>query len=248
MRKHDLFVFSFILLFLLLPHKIDLRLKVCTSTILLFFSISHFSSKKSLSSFPENTLNNISIPEFFTYKSNTASNFASMICFNRELNLFCFSSLRYQNTKTYFPLLRLLSGDISLNRGPINGSQQHNYDQRAVFKKRGLHFLHININSLLPKIDELRYIAKLSEAAVIGISESKLDDSVLSSEIQIENYDLIRSDRNRHGGGVACFIRNDLSYNTKSFLPSKIENIFIEIFLPHSKPVVVNIIPSTKPR
>ena len=127
-------------------------------------------------------------------------------------------------------MLLLLSGDISLNPGPINGSQQHNYDQWAVFKKRGLHFVHININSLLPKIDELRYIAKLSEAAVIGISESKLDDSVLSSEIQIENYDLIRSDRNRYSGGVACFIRNDLSYNTKSFLSSEIENIFIEIF------------------
>ena len=59
--------------------------------------------------------------------------------------------------------------------------------------------MHININSLKPKIYELQYIAKLSEAAVIGISESKLGDSVLSSEIQIENYDLIRSDRNRHG-------------------------------------------------
>ena len=136
-------------------------------------------------------------------------------------------------------MLLLLSGDISLNPGPINGSQQHNYDQWAVFKKRGLHFVHININSLLPKIDELRYIAKLSEAAVIGISESKLDDSVLSSEIQIENYDLIRSDRNRHGGGVACFIRNDLSYNTKPSLPSETENIFIEICLPPSKPLVV---------
>ena len=62
---------------------------------------------------------------------------------------------------------------------------------------------------------------------------------IQSSEIQIENYDLICSDRNRHGGGVACFIRNDLSYNTRSFLPSEIENIFIEIFLPHSKPFVV---------
>ena len=82
----------------------------------------------------------------------------------------------------------------------------------------------------------------LSEAAVIDISESKLDDSVLSSEIQIENYDLIRSDRNRHGSSVACFIRNDLSFNTKSFLPSEIENMFIEIFLPHSKPVVVRTI------
>ena len=69
--------------------------------------------------------------------------------------------------------------------------------------------MHININSLLPKIDELRYIAKLSEAAVIGISESKFDDLVLSSsEIQIENYYLIRSHRNNHDGVAACFIRN----------------------------------------
>ena len=102
--------------------------------------------------------------------------------------------------------------------------------------------MHININSLLPKIVELQYIVKLSEAAVIGISESKLGDSVLSSEIQIENYNLIRSDVNRHGGGVACFIRNYLSFNTKSFLPCEIENIFQQIFLPHSKPLIVGTI------
>ena len=92
--------------------------------------------------------------------------------------------------------------------------------------------MHINISSLLPKIDELQYIAKLSETAVIGISESKLDDSVLFSKIQIKIYNVIRSDRSRYRDGVACFIRNDLSYNTKSFLPSETENIFIEIFLP----------------
>ena len=69
-----------------------------------------------------------------------------------------------------------------------------------------------------------------------------MDGSVIFSEIQIENYDLIRSDGNRHGGGVACFIRNDLYYNTKSFLPSEIENIFIEIFLPYSKLLVVGTI------
>ena len=43
-------------------------------------------------------------------------------------------------------MLLLLSGDISRNPGPINGSQQHNYDQWAVFKKRGLHFAHIDFN------------------------------------------------------------------------------------------------------
>ena len=40
---------------------------------------------------------------------------------------------------------------------------------------------------------------------------------------------------------MACFIRNDLSYNTKSFLPSEIENIFIEIFLTTFKAPVVTI-------
>ena len=38
---------------------------------------------------------------------------------------------------------------------------------------------------MLPKIDKLRNIAKLSNAAVIGISESKLENSVLSSEITL---------------------------------------------------------------
>ena len=66
-----------------------------------------------------------------------------------------------------------------------------------------------------------------------------MDDSVLSSEIQIEDYDSIRSDRNRDVAGVACFIRNDLSYNLKWFLSSEIENIFIEILFPHSRSLVL---------
>ena len=76
--------------------------------------------------------------------------------------------------------------NICLNPGPINGFQEQNYDQWTVFKIRVLHFVHININSLLPKVDELRYIAKLSEDAVIAISESILNESVLSSQIQLK--------------------------------------------------------------
>ena len=83
-------------------------------------------------------------------------------------------------------MLLLLFGDINLNPGPINSSQQYSNDQWAVFKKRGLHFVHININSLLPKIDELQYIVKLSKAAVIGILESKLDDSVLLLKFKLK--------------------------------------------------------------
>ena len=95
---------------------------------------------------------------------------------------------------------------------------------------------------MLTKIDELRNIAKLSNAAVIGIGESKLDDFVLSSEIHIDNYNTLRCDQNRHGGGVVCYIRNDLSYYVKSFFPPEIENIFFEILLPNTKPITVGII------
>ena len=100
----------------------------------------------------------------------------------------------------------------------------------------------MNVNSLLPKIDELRYVAKLSNAAVIGITESKLNYCIIDSEIQIDNYQKLRCDRNRKAGGVACYVRNDLSYIEKDFFLEEIENIFFEILLPKTKPITVGII------
>ena len=82
-----------------------------------------------------------------------------------------------------------------------------------IFQKRGMPFIHLNINNILPKIDEIRYIAKLTNATVIGLSETKLDNAVLSSELEIKGYDLVRSDRSRRGGGVACFVKNSISYD-----------------------------------
>ena len=87
--------------------------------------------------------------------------------------------------------------------------------------------IHLNINSLIPKIDELRLIAKNSNPAIIGISESKLDKSILDNEIKIDGYELKRSDRNRQSGGVACYIRKDLSFNVREDFSPDLENIFL---------------------
>ena len=89
----------------------------------------------------------------------------------------------------------------------------------------------------MPKIEEHRIIAKSTNATVIGISESKLDESVLELEVQVDDYKILRCDRNRPGGGVACYIRNDLSYNSLSVFPREIESVFFEIILPNSKPI-----------
>ena len=68
---------------------------------------------------------------------------------------------------------------------------------------KGLHFLHININSLLPTIDELKCIANKTKAAIIGIIESKLDHTVPDLEVNLPGHDILRCNRNRNDGGVA---------------------------------------------
>ena len=94
-----------------------------------------------------------------------------------------------------------MSGDISLNPGP-NQTNDQLTENLKVFKNRGLHFIYLNINSLLLKIDELRELVKASNATVVGITESKLNDSINDCEICIEGYNKVRRDRNRKGGGV----------------------------------------------
>ena len=37
--------------------------------------------------------------------------------------------------------------------------------------------------------------------------------------LNINGYSIIRNDRNRYGGGVACYVKNDLCFNTKIFFP-----------------------------
>ena len=59
-------------------------------------------------------------------------------------------------------------------------------DKSKIFNKRGLPMIHLNINSVLSKVDELRVIAKKSKAAVIGVTESKLDATVLDGEVNID--------------------------------------------------------------
>ena len=100
----------------------------------------------------------------------------------------------------------------------------------------------MNVNSLLPKIDEIWYIVVCTNATVIRISESKLDLTILQSEIQISNYELLRCDRNRNVGGVAFYIRRNIGYLQKHYFPREIENIFVEILIPKIKPLVVGII------
>ena len=48
-----------------------------------------------------------------------------------------------------------------------------------------------------------------------------------------------RHDRNRNGGGIACYIRSDLCYNETTPVSNEIEYIFVDIFIPKVKIISV---------
>ena len=121
----------------------------------------------------------------------------------------------------------------STDHTPNVAIQLEDLNHWKAFQCKGLHFLHINVNSLL---------LTRTNATILGISETKLDETIMDSELNIEGYDLIRSDRNRHGGGVAYYIKKERHYNVRVNCPTDFENIFLDLLLPNSGPILIGII------
>ena len=97
----------------------------------------------------------------------------------------------------FYQIFLLLSRDISLNVGPCE-VQFIDGKTCEPLKIRDLHFCHLNVNSLLYKIDELRNITYYIRPAILGITDSKLDSSFTDAEVNINGYSKIRKDRNRN--------------------------------------------------
>ena len=74
----------------------------------------------------------------------------------------------------------------------------------------------LNARSLLPKLDELCVLNQLESPDIICIVESWLSSEIENNEITIDNYQLVRHDRNRHGGGVLMYVKSCLSVNVLS--------------------------------
>ena len=69
---------------------------------------------------------------------------------------------------------------------------------------------HLNINSIANKIDALSLITK-DKLDIIVIGETKLDDTFPDNQFVISGFKKPdRLDRNRHGGGVMLYVREDI--------------------------------------
>ena len=111
------------------------------------------------------------------------------------------------------------------------------------FKTKGLHLIHANARSLRHKIPELNIIIQRTNASVVAVTETWLDDSITNAEIAIEGYSIQRNDRNTIGGGVCLYIRNNLSFNRREDLHDpNLEATWIDLFLRKTQPILIGCI------
>ena len=105
---------------------------------------------------------------------------------------------------------------------------------------KGLHFIHANVRSLLPKLPEVRLFLSRTKAAVFAASETWLDSTVNDGEADIPDFNVVRRDRNRNGGGVALYVRNSIAFNLRPDLAvDGLEAVWIELLLPRTKGILI---------
>lgn len=108
---------------------------------------------------------------------------------------------------------------------------------------KGLKIIQLNCCSLISKIDEIRLtLVSCSEFHILCITESWFKPYHSSELFNIPNYVLVRLDCTRtsrngafiHGGGVACYIRDDLIYQELEFNHSTVdlELLTLSLLLP----------------
>ena len=78
-------------------------------------------------------------------------------------------------------------------------------------RMRGFKIAFLNICSLTCLYDELSVFMEDRTIEIIGLNETRLDNTIPDSQVDIEGYDILCRDRNRNGGGVAFYVAQSLT-------------------------------------
>jgi exonuclease III len=71
---------------------------------------------------------------------------------------------------------------------------------------------------------------------ILAINESRLDNNITDNLIKIQGYTIVRKDRDRHGGGVVFYIKNNIAFKVRFDLCyDDLETLTVEIEKPSQK-------------
>ena len=96
----------------------------------------------------------------------------------------------------------------------------------------GLKFISMNINSIRGKKLEFLAFLDFHQPHVVAIQETKIDNSIATSELFPETcpYSVYRKDRNVHGGRVMLLVHKDISHMPITELENDSESIWVKVF------------------
>jgi len=133
-----------------------------------------------------------------------------------------------------------------------NSSSSNSNDNVVIFPElhnfRSAHmkqmvFGHLNINSLRNKFSEIYELLSHELIDIFGLSETKLDQTFTSSQFKVPDYNMYRTDRNAHGGGVMLYVKSTIPHRIRLDLKcdasSAIESLAIEVKLRKEKMFIV---------
>ena len=100
--------------------------------------------------------------------------------------------------------------------------------------------MYFNARSLLPKLDFLSFLCAIHTPDCVCIVESWLNNDIQNSELCISGYDIVRLDRNRHGGGILLYINSILTHSIVYSGSPELELVIISIMQSNS-PILLTI-------
>ena len=129
----------------------------------------------------------------------------------------CFKCTLTQFSDSFFDL----ETDVAQNADILHD------DQNRQSLRKGLKVGLLNINRLLPHLDQLSTTVKSLGFNVVCVNETWLNNSINTGEINIEGYNVVRHDRDtqnsnkQSGGGVIIYIEDHIPYNVRPDLPNE---------------------------
>ena len=130
---------------------------------------------------------------------------------------------------------------VDSNRRPNNpcSAKPISFD-KITSEIRGFKIALLSVNSLTKHIDELKVLMANKPLDVLLINESKLDLVDSDRLVNIEGYNIVRRDRNKHGGGVWYYPRNAITFSRQHQLENDdLELIALEIQKANSCPFLI---------
>ena len=108
----------------------------------------------------------------------------------------------------------------------------HKQFMECLSKIKGHSIACLNVRGLLNKFDQICNLIHECEFDLFGLCETFLDDSVYDYMYKIDGYNVFSKNRNRHGGGVLLYIKDNVKCEVIDLSVSQmIESIWVKVTL-----------------